>query len=278
MKLIFYIPICLLMFGLNAQNIQGVVTYSTKTKIDLEIQGTDMPESIKESLKASMKQMSERNYNLHFDGNTSLFLEEESLSPPSISNANSPISIKVGTSKTVLYKNIAEQQLIREEDMFGKPFLVKDSLRTFNWKLRNESKKIGNYSCFKAIGTMEVQNRNVKIVFESDSNEEKEKEKDPITMKTIEVVAWFTPEIPIANGPENFGGLPGLILELSAENTTYLCSQIVLNPKNPKAIVAPTKGKVVTFAAYEEILRKKLKEMEMQFGGKNRSGNIFINH
>ena len=25
-------------------------------------------------------------------------------------------------------------------------------------------------------------------------------------------------------------------------------------------------------------LRKKLKEMEMQFGGKNRSGNIFINH
>ena len=32
--------------------------------------------------------------------------------------------------------------------------------------------------------------------------------------KTIDIVAWYTPQIPVSHGPAEFGGLPGLILEL----------------------------------------------------------------
>ena len=33
--------------------------------------------------------------------------------------------------------------------------------------------------------------------------------------KTIEVTAWYTPEIPINQGPADYWGLPGLILEVN---------------------------------------------------------------
>ncbi|HLW41558.1 MAG TPA: hypothetical protein VKY82_04250, partial [Flavobacterium sp.] len=47
------------------------------------------------------------------------------------------------------------------------------------------------------------------------------------------------------NGPEKFGGLPGLILELHTPGMVYLCSEIVLNPKKPIVIKIP-KGKVIS--------------------------------
>ena len=31
-------------------------------------------------------------------------------------------------------------------------------------------------------------------------------------MRDVEVVAWFTPEIPVSSGPSWYQGLPGLIL------------------------------------------------------------------
>ena len=36
------------------------------------------------------------------------------------------------------------------------------------------------------------------------------------------MTAWFTPEIPVSTGPAMYGGLPGLILEISDGNRTML--------------------------------------------------------
>ena len=45
----------------------------------------------------------------------------------------------------------------------------------------------------------------------------------------IAVEAWYTLDIPVSHGPGEFWGLPGLILEVSAGNTTMLCSKIVFS-------------------------------------------------
>ena len=50
--------------------------------------------------------------------------------------------------------------------------------------------------------------------------------------KEITITAWYSPEIPVSQGPENYWGLPGLILEVNDGKTTILCSKVVLNLKD----------------------------------------------
>ena len=80
------------------------------------------------------------------------------------------------------------------------------------------------------------------------------------------IEAWYTMEIPVSNGPREFWGLPGLILELHDGNTTLLCSKIVLNPKEKIEIKAPKNGKKVTQKEFDKIQEKKLKSMMDQNG------------
>ncbi|WP_034061377.1 GLPGLI family protein [Lacinutrix jangbogonensis] len=96
---------------------------------------------------------------------------------------------------------------------------------------------------------------------------------DEIEMpKEEEVVAWYTMQIAVNNGPADFWGLPGLILEINSGRTTILCSKIVMNPSEKQDIKKPTKGDTVTRAEYTEIVTKKMEEMREMYGGRNRGG------
>ena len=81
-----------------------------------------------------------------------------------------------------------------------------------------------------------------------------------------EIVAWYTLQIPLRHGPAEYWGLPGLILEVSAGNTTMLCSQIELNPKEKVEIEAPDKGKTITKIEYQSTLKGKMLEMRNNRG------------
>lgn len=41
-------------------------------------------------------------------------------------------------------------------------------------------------------------------------------------------IVWFTPSIPIADGPDDFGGAPGLILAVEAPNFNYIAEKVEL--------------------------------------------------
>lgn len=88
--------------------------------------------------------------------------------------------------------------------------------------------------------------------------------------KEIEVTAWYTMQIPVNQGPGEYWGLPGLILEVNAGRTTLLCSKIVMNPAEKSEIKKPTKGKEVTKKEYNDIIKKKMEEMREMYGGRNR--------
>ncbi|WCC45983.1 GLPGLI family protein [Tenacibaculum finnmarkense] len=125
----------------------------------------------------------------------------------------------------------AKNERLSEENIFGEDFLV--NIEQLNWQLKNETKKIGDYLCYKAIAIEKKMYRG--------------------RMKEYPVIAWYCPEISSSFGPIGVVGLPGLILEVNKGNTKYMATKINLNPKKNIKITKLTKGKKIT--------RKKLGEM-----------------
>ncbi len=166
----------------------------------------------------------------------------------------------------ILYKNIAETRYEREEDLMGKSFIIKDSLPNYEWQLTNETKKIGSYNCQKAIYTKIVETKKF-----STGMEEMETGTD-----TVRTEAWFTMDIPVSNGPNDYYGLPGLILEVKTGNRVVICTKIVLNPEAGLEIEKPKKGKVMDAKSYQALSEEKMQEMMKRYSGDGESIQIKV--
>ena len=81
------------------------------------------------------------------------------------------------------------------------------------------------------------------------------------------VTAWYTPQIPVTHGPAEYGGLPGLILEISTENSVILCTKVVMNPEKKIEILEPSKGELVSKIEFENIVEVKVNEMRDMWSG-----------
>ena len=91
--------------------------------------------------------------------------------------------------------------------------------------------------------------------------------------KTLVTTAWYTPQIPVSNGPDQYWGLPGLILEVNDGSTVMICNKIVMNAQEKIDITEPVKGKKVDQKTYNEMMLKKAEEMSKIYGGNKKKGN-----
>ena len=173
------------------------------------------------------------------------------------------IKITISDGTDLLYKNIKENRYAIETEIYGKAFLIKDTIENLKWELGSETKNIGEYTCYKAIYKDSITTRTIN----SEGGFETIKKEQVTT-------AWYTPQIPTANGPANFGGLPGLILEINDGDLTLICSKIVMNPKERFIIKELKKGKEVSQKEFDEIQEKKSEEMMERFrSNRSKDGN-----
>jgi GLPGLI family protein len=241
----------------NSQEFQAKAYYFSKSKMDLGKWGARLSEAQKKNVEARMKNRLEKSYVLSFNKEESVFIEEDQLD--AISGATDSWGKNFAPGKQ--YKNVKTNTQLQEQEFYGKKFLVQDVLQPIEWSLESETKKIGNYSCFKATASIPSDELTwysfswdkLRNTTESDSTQVKE-------VKMTQIEAWYAPQIPVRHGPLDYWGLPGLILEVSANNTTMLCSKLVLNPDEIIEIEAPSKGKEVSKKEYQEIITDKMKE------------------
>lgn len=261
---------------MSSQEFQGKAYYFSKTNMDMSNfgGGRQLSEQQKKQIAERLKSALEKNYILIFNQVESIYKEEEVLDAP---NEGGGMRFGVmSSSGGNQYKNVKDHQFLQENELFGKQFLINDSLPKLNWELGSENKMIGQYMCFKAT-TFKDEDSFDFASFGRRGNNEKPKdsttvntEEDKDIPKKIMVTAWYTPQIPVNQGPDMYWGLPGLILEVNVDRTTILCSKIILNPSEKDEMKVPSKGKEVTKKEYDIIVKAKMEEMRDMF--RNRGG------
>ena len=139
------------------------------------------------------------------------------------------------------FVDFANEVAIQRREFLDRIFLVEGAPKP-TWKLTTDMSEFLGYQCHRATAMVN---------------------------DTTLVEAWFTPEIPVPAGPDDYYGLPGLILVLTTDggNRSYVASDVSLRPVDPSIIVAPTEGKRVTREEYDRIVEEKRKEMQTQRGG-----------
>tara|TARA_B100001093_G_scaffold333426_1_gene318384 strand:+ start:4955 stop:5764 length:810 start_codon:yes stop_codon:yes gene_type:complete len=237
---------------IDALEVQGEAYYFSKSKLDLGNWAARMSEAQKKQMQARLKNRLEKTYILSFNSKESIFEEQERVD--AISGATDSWGSNFTRGKQ--YKNVEANQLIQTQEFYGKRFLVKDELQSIEWSLGTEAKQIGDYMCFKATATIPTSELSWYNFSWADLNKSEDDNQG-----MTEVEAWYTLQIPIKQGPAEYWGLPGLILEVSAGNTVMLCSQIVLNSKEVVDIEAPSKGKEITKIDYRKTIQMKMVEM-----------------
>lgn len=250
----------------NAQEFQGIATYKTMRNIDIKIDSSKMNDEMHTRMMEMMKKQFQKTYTLNFNKEGSIYKEDVSLDKPQVSMGGDFQVMMVGNGgeMDVLYKNTKENRYTDQKDTMGKIFLVKDNIEKIEWNLASETKYIGEYQCYKATFTKQVEVRNMSFS-SADSETTKDDNEEEPEMEDRIVTAWYTPQIPLSNGPAKYQGLPGLILEVHDGKLTIICSKIVLNPEDKLEIKEPEKGKEVSEKEYDEIMEKKRKEMMDRF-------------
>ena len=93
----------------------------------------------------------------------------------------------------VIYKDFTSDSLKIREIVYLQPYISSEPIPEMDWNITSTTKKIGSFTT--QLATTRFRGRNYN--------------------------AWFTPEIPISDGPWKFSGLPGMILEVVSEKGDY---------------------------------------------------------
>jgi GLPGLI family protein len=178
--------------------------------------------------------------------------EEEIVRAGGRGDGGGHMRMRMAQPRREVYKNIAENVMVDEREFMTKMFLINGEAAPFTWKIADGQKTLLNFMCLKATYQDTVDS----------------------------YVAWFTPQILISNGPAEYGGLPGMILQVDVNNgeRVLTATEVVAEAVDKTVLEKPTKGKEVTQEEFREIVAEKTKEMREMHGGSGGGNMMFIRH
>jgi GLPGLI family protein len=243
MKRIVFLLAALLPICIFAQQTEGEVTYTETVKLQLDF--GDGPEA--EQMRKMVPSTQSFPKTLYFNANESLYedkkgTEEEGNTEINGGSDGAAFTMKIQRPDNKFYRDIAGGTTLESREFFGRNFLITDKAKSPAWKITGEQKKLLGFVCQKAT-----------VQLDSATN----------------IVAWFTPQIPVPTGPGVNAGLPGLVLEmnLNGDQRTMVATQVEFKTLPKDALVKPSKGKEMTAEEFKKIEAEKMKEMGMESGG-----------
>lgn len=238
-KITSIVTACILTQLSFAQMKEGKIIYERKTNMHKRI----TPEQ--ESMKNMIPEFSTAKMELLFSATESVFRqleEEEDIRDEAGGPEERRMTVRMGGNNQV-YKNYTTGKVIELRELGPKKYIIEDSLSLLKWKFNEpDTRSIKGYTCKKAITK---------------------------NQQGSDVVAWYTDEIACPGGPEIFGGLSGMILELNIADGEVVFTAIDITDKaDLKMVKAPVNGK--------KISKKDFQQMTEELFGENRSGGPVI--
>lgn len=252
-----FLSVCITLATL-AQQKEGKVIYTRTAQMQIRMPGN-------EQMAQMMPKSRTDKFELTFGNNQSIWKhvdEDENLDEV---NAGGMQIRMVGAGQNdIVFHDFTAGKKVEQRDAMEKKFLVTDSIRKMNWKLTGETQTILGHVCQKAVA--QRTGKRTQTTMANGKIEKKE------VNDTTNIVAWFTPDIPVPAGPEVQGQLPGLILALDINDGRVTYKALEIQTKADVAsIKEPTKGKKVTPDEFTKERDKMMEEMmkNNQGGGRN---------
>lgn len=107
----------------------------------------------------------------------------------------------------IYYTDLANKIVYNDTNILNKNVIVKHYIPELKWNITNETKTINGYKATKATVKYKFEKENGKQIYKT-------------------ATAWFSEEIPIKVAPQQFYGLPGLVIMLEAGGMTYTLESI----------------------------------------------------
>lgn len=241
----------MLPMAMLAQPMEGKIEYDDVVELQIEL-----PDDMKHLL-AELPTENKTHMALLFNTDASIYtLSDKGAEPEPERETRDGVDVDVqrvvigGSASRSTYTDLKSGDAVRAEDMMGKKFLVRLDAKELPWKVLDEQRDILGYTCMKA-----------------------QAEEDGQT-----ITAWFTPQIPLAIGPDGYGGLAGAILALHIPredgDIRIAATEVDLKPLK-KDIERPTKGQKVSEEEYDQIIEKRMQAMREMHGGDG-EGNVII--
>lgn len=128
------------------------------------------------------------------------------------SKANGPKNRfdEMPADQNIVYENFSSGNKIIQKSVLGKKYILSgDSIPPIQWKITGEKNEIAGYTCRRANG----------LLFDS-----------------IYIVGFFSDDFIVQSGPENFRGLPGMILGISIpkEHISWFATKVIPEKVEPE--------------------------------------------
>jgi len=240
-----------------AQMKEGKISYERKINMHRFITDPEM--------KARIPEFRTDKFELLFTEQASLFrtVVDDEAPDPFANNGGDRGGVRFNfrMPETSTYTDINAQMQYESRAMFEKTFLVIDSMKQNKWKISGETKTIAKYVCKKAT-TMIAAPQQVRMRFGNGPRSAEDTVAAP-KPKEVELVVWYTEDIPVSVGPDNYAGLPGAILEVDTDNGSNVIMATEVSTKFPKKeLVQPTKGDKMNRAQFQDAMKKIMEDMQ----------------
>ena len=197
-----------------------------------------MPKNRKTLYLDDIKTTKPTTFYLFINGNESLY--KAPLDPEARMNEGygQNRTVNVAQYENVYYTNLETEEKIFES-FWTRGILVK--VDKIDWILTDETKKIGDYLCYKATALIQTEQLLGNNFIDS-------------------IEAWYTKEIPVSFGIKEFHGLPGLTLELitnyESGKLCYIVTDIQLKPEEEIEIEKPKGKRIMSFKQYIQHIKE----------------------